>query len=178
MKRRLMRTALAAGILNMLVFALPAQAAAQENPAPSASGLVLPMPAPKSTAVIGRTFKDSVPPKVQIMKPPAGAPNVVVVLLDDVGFGAAGTFGGLIPTPTLDQLAQRGLRYNRFHTTAMCSPTRASLLTGRNPHSVGSGVVGELSTSYDGYIGMIPKSAATIAEILRQHGYGTSAWGK
>ncbi|MEO6319722.1 MAG: arylsulfatase [Polaromonas sp.] len=103
---------------------------------------------------------------------------MVVVLLDDVGFGAVGTFGGLIPTPTLDQLAQRGLRYNRFHTTAMCSPTRASLLTGRNPHSVGSGVVGELSTGYDGYVGMIPKSAATIAEILRQHGYGTSAWGK
>lgn len=178
MKHRLMLTALAASILELAMLAASAQAEGQQNQALPETGLVLPVPAPKSAAIIGRTFKDSVPPKIQIARPPAGAPNVVVVLLDDVGFGAAGTFGGLIPTPTLDRLAHQGLRYNRFHTTAMCSPSRASLLTGRNPHAVGSGVVGELSTSYDGYVGMIPKSAATLAEVLRQHGYSTSAWGK
>ncbi|SCV01809.1 Sulfatase [Cupriavidus necator] len=146
---------------------------------PDISGLTLPLPDIKTApGVIGRTFKDSAPPMRQWPKAPAGAPNVVVVLLDDVGFGAAGTFGGLVPTPTLDALASRGLRYNRFHTTAMCSPTRAALLTGRNPHAVGWGVVSELSTPYDGYVGLIPKSAATVAEILRQHGYATSAWGK
>lgn len=146
---------------------------------PDTSGLALPLPEIKTTpGVIAQTFKDSTPPTRQWHKAPAGAPNVVVVLLDDVGFGAAGTFGGLIPTPTLDALASRGLRYNRFHTTAMCSPTRAALLTGRNPHAVGWGVVSELSTPYDGYVGIIPKSAASVAEILRQHGYATSAWGK
>ena len=178
MRHTVVATTLAAGLLKMLALAMPLSAMAQDKATLPAAGAVLPMPVPKSTAVVGRTFKDSVPPKPHMMKAPAGAPNVVVVLLDDVGFGAAGTFGGLIPTPTLDMLAQQGLRYNRFHTTAMCSPTRASLLTGRNPHAVGWGVVTELSTSYDGYEGKIPKSAATIAEILRQHGYGTSAWGK
>ncbi len=103
---------------------------------------------------------------------------MVVVILDDVGFGAATTFGGLIPTPALDALAHDGLRYNRFHTAAMCSPTRASLLTGRDPHAVGWGVVSELSTNYDGYIGMIPRNAATMAEVLKDNGYSTSAWGK
>jgi arylsulfatase len=154
-------------------------ASAHASGRPDASGLTLPLPDIRTSAgVIGHTFSDSTPPTRQWPKPPAGAPNVVVVLLDDVGFGAAGTFGGLIPTPALDALASRGLRYNRFHTTAMCSPTRASLLTGRNPHAVGWGVVGELSTPYDGYVGMLPKSAASVAEILRQHGYATSAWGK
>ena len=178
MKYGVLKTTVTTGILNMLALATPLQAPAQTSAPPPATGAVLPLPTPKSNATIGRTFKDSVPPKLQVAKAPAGAPNVVVVLLDDVGFGAAGTFGGLIPTPTLDMLAQQGLRYNRFHTTAMCSPTRAALLTGRNPHAVGWGVVSELSTSYDGYAGKIPRSAATIAEILRQHGYGTSAWGK
>ncbi|NUO86240.1 MAG: arylsulfatase [Cupriavidus sp.] len=146
---------------------------------PDASGLTLPLPDIKTTpGIIGHTFKDSTAPARRWQKAPAGAPNVVVVLLDDVGFGAAGTFGGLVPTPALDALASRGLRYNRFHTTAMCSPTRAALLTGRNPHAVGWGVVSELSTPYDGYLGLIPKSAASVAEILRQHGYATSAWGK
>ncbi|NTX28535.1 arylsulfatase [Burkholderia pyrrocinia] len=178
MKDRFASTILAMSVQAMLALAVPVSTAAQPNPGPTASGSILPMPEVESAGVIGRTFKDSTPPKRQWLKPAAGAPNVVVVLLDDVGFGAAGTFGGLIPTPALDKLAQGGLRYNRFHTTAMCSPTRASLLTGRNPHAVGWGVVSELSTNYDGYIGIIPQSAATVAEILRQHGYATSAWGK
>lgn len=104
---------------------------------------------------------------------------MVVVLLDDVGFGAAGTFGGPIPTPTLDALAADGLRYNNFHTTGICSPTRASLLTGRNSHAVGMGnVMNSSAAAHPGRNGFIPKGAATVAEILRRNGYGTSAWGK
>lgn len=111
-------------------------------------------------------------------KAPAGAPNVVVVLLDDVGFGAAGTFGGPAPTPTLDALAKTGLRYNRFHTTGICSPTRAALLTGRNSHAVGVGNVMNTPAPYPGRTGFMPASAATIAEVLRQNGYATSLFGK
>ena len=112
------------------------------------------------------------------MKPPAGAPNILLILTDDVGFGASSTFGGPIPTPTFDRLASSGLRFTRFHTTALCSPTRAALLTGRNHHSVGSGVITEIGTGYPGYTSIIPKSAATVGEILRQNGYATSWFGK
>lgn len=171
----LLTPGLAAGLL---LAALTTPVSARDADTADTSGLTLPFPEMKTPGVIGNTFKDSTPPVRKWVKPPADAPNVVVVLLDDVGFGAAGTFGGVIPTPKLDDLASRGLSFDRFHTTAMCSPTRASLLTGRNPHAVGSGVVSELSTAYDGYIGIIPRSAATLAEILRQHGYATSAWGK
>lgn len=119
-------------------------------------------------------------PKLQmsLQQAPRGAPNVVVVLLDDVGFAAASTFGGPIETPSLQQLANEGLRYNRFHTAAICSPTRAALLTGRNPHAVGVGAVLNTPSAYPGYQGLLPKSAATVAEILRQNGYGTAAFGK
>jgi len=109
---------------------------------------------------------------------PEGAPNIIVILLDDVGFAASSTFGGQAQTPTLEQLATQGLRYNRFHTTGICSPTRASLLTGRNAHAAGVGAVLNSPSSYPGYRGMLRPETATIAEILRQHGYATSAWGK
>lgn len=109
---------------------------------------------------------------------PAGAPNVVIVLLDDVGFGAASTFGGEAQTPTLDALAQAGLRYNRFHTTAICSPTRASLLSGRNAHAVGIGAVMNSVDERPGYNGEHARDAATLAEILRANGYNTAAFGK
>lgn len=115
---------------------------------------------------------------MSLVQAPAAAPNVVVVLLDDVGFGAASTFGGPIETPALQKLADAGLRYNRFHTAAICSPTRAALLTGRNPHAVGVGAVLNTPSAYPGYSGVMPKSAATIAEILRQNGYGTGMFGK
>ncbi|NTX28536.1 arylsulfatase [Burkholderia pyrrocinia] len=118
------------------------------------------------------------PPVVPILHAPAGVPNVVVVLLDDVGFGAASTFGGPVMTPTMGSLANEGLRYNRFHTTAVCSPTRASLLTGRNPHAVGVGAVLNAPSSYPGYRGVLQKDSATIAELLREHGYSTAAFGK
>jgi arylsulfatase A-like enzyme len=139
---------------------------------------VLPKPDKLFGGRIGVTTRDSKPDKVAIQKPPAGAPNVVVVLLDDVGFGAASTFGGPVPTPTLDALAKQGLRYNQFHTTALCSPTRAALLTGRNHHSVGMGAICEIGTGYPGYTSVIPRSAATVAEILRLNGYNTAMFGK
>jgi arylsulfatase len=109
---------------------------------------------------------------------PTGAPNVIVVLTDDVGYGASSTFGGPIATPTLDSLASAGLRYTRFHTTAMCSPTRAALLTGRQHHSVGFGRLTETAMAYDGYTSVLPASAATIARILHENGYVTAHLGK
>lgn len=113
-----------------------------------------------------------------IPKPPAGAPNVLLIMTDDVGFASTSTFGGPVPTPTLDVLARDGARYNRFNTTAMCSPTRAALLTGRNPHKVEMGNINNLATGYEGYTSVIPKSAGMVAETLRQQGYATAAFGK
>ncbi len=139
---------------------------------------VLPKPEPPFKGKIGRTYKDSQPDKITVTKAPAGAPNVLVILIDDVGYGAWSTFGGQIPTPNLDSLAKMGLRYTRFHTTALSSPTRAALLTGRNHHSVGTGVITEMGTGYPGYTGQIPKSAAMVSEILRQNGYSTMFIGK
>jgi len=110
--------------------------------------------------------------------PPDGAPNVLLIITDDVGFGAPSTFGGVIPTPTLDRLASMGLRYTQFHTTALCSPTRAALITGRNHHSVGFGVISEMATGYPGYNSVITKDKTTIGEILKQNGYVTSWFGK
>ncbi|MFP6640531.1 MAG: sulfatase-like hydrolase/transferase, partial [Myxococcota bacterium] len=110
--------------------------------------------------------------------PPERAPNIVIVLLDDVGFGATSTFGGLVETPHLDSLAANGLSYNRFHTTAICSPTRASLLTGRNSHAAGVGAVINSAQPHPGRAGLLGPETATVAEILRQHGYATSMWGK
>jgi arylsulfatase len=139
---------------------------------------VLPRPEPSFKGTIGRTYKDSVPDKIPLVKAPGGAPNVLLILIDDCGFGQWGTFGGQIPTPNLDRLANTGLRYTRFHTTALCSPTRAALLTGRNHHSAGTGTITELGDAYPGYSGQIPVSAAMVSEVLRQNGYGTGWFGK
>jgi len=109
---------------------------------------------------------------------PAGAPNILLLLIDDLGFGASSTFGGPVPTPNLDRLAAAGLRYNQFHTTAMCSPTRAALLTGRNPHNVGTGALTDFADGYPGYSSFMPKSAATVAQVLRGNGYSTAWFGK
>jgi arylsulfatase A-like enzyme len=135
-------------------------------------------PAEEFKGVVGRTYKESKPYFAPPVTPPKGAPNVLLVLLDDVGFGQASTFGGPIQTPHLDKLARNGLRYNQFHTTALCSPTRAALLTGRNHHSVNTGVIVEFATGFDGYNSIMPKNAATVAEVLRENGYNTSAFGK
>ncbi|NYT23683.1 arylsulfatase [Alcaligenaceae bacterium] len=140
---------------------------------------VLPPIEEPSTQKLGLTAQESDPPRwPQPRSAPANAPNVLIILTDDVGFGACSTFGGLIPTPTLDALASGGLRYNRFHTSAMCSPTRAALLTGRNPHAVAMGNISHFATGYDGYTSAMPKSAGMLAETLRQNGYSTAAMGK
>ena len=139
---------------------------------------VLPVPEPAFKGAIGTTVRDSKPDFPKQIQAPAGAPNVLVILLDDVGFGHAGAFGGAVATPTMDRLAKEGLRYNSFHTTALCSPTRAALLTGRNHHSVGTGVVIEMGTGFPGYTGIVPNTTAGLPEILRQNGYTTAAFGK
>ena len=121
---------------------------------------ILPIPRAPFHGTIGTTYATSTPDPLPPIHAPAGAPNILLVLLDDQGYGQSGTFGGLIPTPTLDRLAAGGLRYTRFHVTALCSPTRAALLTGRNHHAVGMGVITNWSTDYPGYNSSIPKSAA------------------
>ena len=137
-------------------------------------------------ATSAATTADAALPREETAKPswpqspkaPYGAPNVVLILVDDVGFGATSTFGGPILTPTFDRLAAAGLRYNSFHVNSLCSPTRAALLTGRNNHEVGFGSIAEWSNSYPGYNTLLPKSSATIAEVLKENGYSTAAFGK
>jgi arylsulfatase len=141
-------------------------------------GSVLPMPSKPFDGKIGDTYADSTPGEAYTLTAPEGAPNVVVVLLDDVGFGHTSPFGGPVNTPTLQRLAKEGLRYNRFHTTALCSPTRAALLTGRNHHSAHTGTIMELATGYPGYDGVIRGDTATVAQTLRLRGYNTAAYGK
>jgi arylsulfatase A-like enzyme len=152
-----------------LMLALPSVALGQE---------VLPQPEPQFKGKIGRTVKDSVPDFPKAVEAPAGAPNVLLILTDDVGFGASSTFGGPIETPNFQRIANSGLRYNTFHTTALCSPTRAALITGRNHHSVASGVITEFATGYPGYNSVISKSAGSIGEGLRENGYNTAWFGK
>lgn len=132
----------------------------------------------KFGGVIGRTYKESVSSWPEPVEAPEGSPNIVFIILDDVGFSQLGCYGSEIETPNMDRLAQNGLLFNNFHTTALCSPTRACLLTGRNHHSVGTGVITDLSTGYPGYNGRIPPSAATVAHILKENGYNTMAVGK
>jgi arylsulfatase A-like enzyme len=139
---------------------------------------VLPPSAPKFNGVIGLRPSESKADFPKQMTAPQGAPNVLIVLLDDVGFGAASTFGGPCNTPTMQALADRGLRYDRFHTTAMCSPTRAALLSGRNHHSVHTGQIMEMATGYPGYDSLYGKDSASIGEILRQNGWNTAWFGK
>lgn len=146
------------------------QAAAQE---------VLPFPPKPSGSVAGRTMQESTyNPLPKVSHLPKDAPNILIVLIDDVGPGQTDTYGGEIHTPTLTKIANGGISYNRFHTTAMCSPTRAALLTGRNHHRVANGQITELANDWDGYRGTIPKSSATVAEVLKDYGYSTAAWGK
>src|SRR5664279_2154659 len=139
---------------------------------------VLPRPEPPFKGHIGRTVQESTKDFPQEVKAPKGAPNILLILTDDVGFGASSTFGGPIPTPTMDQLAAQGLRYTQFHTTALCSPTRAALLSGRNHHSNATGVIMELASGFPGYNSLMPKSNGTFAEVLRQNGYNTAWYGK
>jgi len=142
------------------------------------SGQQLPAPDPKFGGVIKASALQSKAWWAPRIVPPKKAPNVLLIMTDDVGFGAPSTFGGVIPTPTLDRVGQMGLRYTQFHSTALCSPTRAALITGRNHHSVGFGVVSEQATGFPGYDSVIPKDKATIGRILKDNGYATSWFGK
>jgi arylsulfatase A-like enzyme len=141
---------------------------------------ILPIPDPKREHPTVLDAKDPAAtfPPIEPLRPPAGAPNVLVVLLDDVGFAASSAFGGPIATPTAERLAAGGLKFNRFHTTALCSPTRAALLSGRNHHTVGMGGITEIATSAPGYNSVRPKSCAPLAETLKLNGYSTAQFGK
>jgi len=138
----------------------------------------LPPPVPPFGGEIKQTATDSKPWWAPRIVPPKGAPNVLLIMLDDAGYGSESTFGGTIPTPALDRIAKAGLRYTQFHSSALCSPTRAALITGRNHHSAHFGMVAEAATGYPGYDSIIGKDTATIAEIMRQNGYATSWFGK
>src|SRR6184192_1460014 len=141
-------------------------------------GKQIPPPPMPFGGVIKESVKDSTsywPPRVV---PPKDAPNILLIMTDDQGYGVSSTFGGVIPTPAMDRVAEAGLRYTQFHSTALCSPTRAALITGRNHHSVGSGVVGELATGYPGYDSIIGLEHATIGTVLGENGYATSWFGK
>lgn len=142
------------------------------------TGEQLPAPDPAFGGVIKNDALESKPWWAPRIVPPKGAPNVLLIITDDAGFGVPSTFGGVIPTPTMDRIAQEGLRYNRMFSTALCSPTRAALITGRNHHSAGFGVISEQSTGFPGYNSIIGQDAATIGRILRDNGYATSWFGK
>jgi arylsulfatase A-like enzyme len=141
-------------------------------------GRYLPPPPPPFQGQINLNVDQSKAAWPARVVPPKGAPNILLIMTDDVGFGAPSTFGGLIPTPTLDRIANNGLRYPNFHTTSLCSPTRAALLTGRNHHSVGFGVISEIATGFPGYNSIMGPESATIAKILKENGYRTSWFGK
>jgi hypothetical protein len=177
-------SALVSSIVALAVIAGPALA--QETSGvpgtPSATttidGKQIPAPEPKFGGEIKETLQGSKtwwPPRIV---PPKGAPNVLLIMTDDQGYGVSGTFGGVIPTPALDRIAKTGLRYTHFNSTALCSPTRAALITGRNHHSSGFGVITELSTGFPGYDSIIGADNATIGRILKDNGYATSWFGK
>jgi len=140
----------------------------------------LPIPDPSFTGRRGRTLAGSTPDwgLVGDVQAPEGAPNVLLVLIDDAGFGQPSTFGGPIQTPNLTRMAEGGLRYNAMHVTALCSPTRAALLTGRNHHRVGFGSIGELSGPFPGYASVVPRDCAPFPKALQMNGYSTAAFGK
>src|SRR5258708_6789576 len=188
MKKVRLRCGLLQLVIVSLMFLLVAVAPADAQQvtgmsgSPSATttidGKQLPPPSPKFGGVIKESAVDSKPwwpPRVVPLK---GAPNVLLIMTDDQGYGVSGTFGGVIPTLAMDRIAKAGLRYTQFHSTALCSPTRAALITGRNHHSVGFGVIGEMSTGYPGYDSVIGTVSATIGTILRDNGYATSWFGK
>jgi arylsulfatase A-like enzyme len=174
------------GVMSTAVLTAPGATLAQQNTSvpgsPGATisidGKQLPPPPQKFEGKIEHTAPQSKPYWPSRVVPPKGAPNVLLIMTDDVGFGAPSTFGGVIPTPTLDRIAKVGLRYTNFHSTALSSPTRAAIITGRNHHSVGYGVVSEQATGYPGYNSFITKDKATVGKILKDNGYRTSWFGK
>ena len=159
-------------------FTLPADAQSNPEATGQLDRTVLPIAEPKPAPITTLDARDAkAPPRFEV-KAPKDAPNVVIVLIDDIGFGSSSAFGGPIKMPTLEKLAGNGLKYNRFHTTALCSPTRTALLTGQNHHANNAGAIMELATAFPGNTGIRPKSITPLAEILRQNGFSTAAFGK
>jgi arylsulfatase A-like enzyme len=177
-----MRFWIALTALWMICSSLDAQEITGTPGSPSATttidGKQLPSPPQKFGGVIAESATQSKPYWPARIVPPKGAPNVLLIMTDDQGYGVSGTFGGVVPTPAMDRIAKAGLRYTHFHSTALCSPTRAALITGRNHHSVGYGVIGEMSTGYPGYDSVIGVESSTIGTILRDNGFATSWFGK
>ena len=177
-------TSVLSALALMLLICVPAGAQQTEgvqgspNATTTIDGRYLPPPPPKFGGEINPNALQSKPYWPARVVPPKGAPNVVLIMTDDTGFGAGSTFGGVIPMPTLDRLANIGLRYTNMNSTALCSPSRAALITGRNHHSAGFGVVSEQATGFPGYDSFIGKDVATIGTILRDNGYATSWFGK
>jgi arylsulfatase A-like enzyme len=185
MKTRLWPAIILAIIGMVIVWQFPAAAqhpVAGERGAPSArefpNSRVLPIPTPPFTGTIEPNLVNSTPGWPPAISPPEGAPNVLLILIDDAGFGSNSSFGGVVPTPALDRLAKSGLRYTQMHNTALCSPTRAALLTGRNHHAVGYGNIAEGSTGYPGYNSITPPETAHVAATLKENGYATAWFGK
>src|SRR5262245_23517720 len=181
-----MRKSLLALSLTVIFSAATSSVSAQQTTgtpgSPSATttidGAQIPAPPQKLGGTIERRATRSKPYRPSRIVPPKGAPNFLLIITDDAGFGVPSTFGGVIPTPALDRIARDGLRYTNFHSTALCSPTRAALITGRNHHSAGYGVVAEQATGYPGYDSIITKDKATIGPILTDNGYHTAWFGK
>src|SRR5512147_1572074 len=175
-------SALAVASLSLPLVDAAAQQVSGTLGAPSATttipGTQLPPPPPAFGGVITPDAKTSKPWWAPTVVPPKGAPNVLLIMTDDSGFGVPSTFGGVIPTPNLDRIAKNGLRYTQFHSTALCSPTRAALITGRNHHAVGFGQISEMATGFPGYDSIITRDRATIGRILKDNGYRTSWFGK
>lgn len=172
--RKSTQWAIRTGAVVMFLGSMNALAAAGATP----DRTILPIQEPKRPVIKELDVRNVKTPPHFDVKAPAGAPNVVIILIDDLGFGATATYGGPIPTPTMERLAQDGLRYNNFHTTALCSPTRAALKSGRNHHMVNMGFITEMATGFPGATGQIPNTTAPVAEMLRLNGYNTAAFGK
>jgi hypothetical protein len=176
------RIAVGLGLVALVAMPAAAQQITGVPGSPSATitidGKQLPPPPPKFGGVIKERAVESKPYWPPRVVPPKGAPNVLLIMTDDQGYGVSSGFGGVIPTLALDRIANDGLRYTQFHTTALCSPTRAALITGRNHHAVGFGVISEISTGFPGYDSVIGPANATVGRILRDHGYATSWFGK
>ena len=168
----------ALGLLAAPVTGAAQLAAAAPPAAVKLDRTVLPIPEPTYPPITELDARKATPPPRFEVKAPAGAPNVLIILIDDMGFGMPSAFGGPIHMPTADRLASEGLRYNQFHTTALCSPTRTALLSGRNHHTNNMGAVTEMATSFPGNTGVRPDSVAPLAEMLRLNGYSTSFYGK
>ncbi len=145
---------------------------------PEPNRTILPLQEPTYPPITEVDVRQATPPPRFEVKAPQGAPNVLVILLDNLGYGATKPFGGFMNTPTLERLAASGLIYNNFHTTPMCSPSRVALLTGRNPHSVNMGSIAEVATAFPGQTAVRPLSKAPLAEILKLNGYSTAMFGK